>query len=298
MGKKAKKAKKQYRAALARVGSSLLTQAERFKYSDSQPRDDHGRFAGGEGGSSGLTQWAKERDAQAAGDKWRAGLTEVSGPRAAVRNFRDGRGDRWVQCPADGVFVNMSAAAPGKDPITDRHRDHMIGNAFKYSDAQPRDGQGRWTSGEDVRTGYAPARGDVLHQHSGPTVHGHPGFHEAAMAGLHAHRPMQGVAIRGYRDASGAARSEPVNRDTPVPHERFPYNEQSMQVERQTATISPREAARQNASLPEGSGWVQVTPGREYYDASIGGMRPYGQEMNRETGVTRWIGAHPDEPKA
>ncbi len=97
MGKKAKKAKKQYRAALARVGSQLLTQAERFKY-----------------------------------DK------------------------------------------------TER--------ATKYSDTQPRGYDGRWTAGEDARTGYAPRRGDIIHEHPGPAIHGHPGFREAAKPGLHAHR--------------------------------------------------------------------------------------------------------------
>jgi hypothetical protein len=51
--------KAEFRAAIARAGSTIMSTPDRVKYSEDQPRDDNGRFAGGPEAGSDAARYAE-----------------------------------------------------------------------------------------------------------------------------------------------------------------------------------------------------------------------------------------------
>lgn len=173
--KKLKKAKKQYREALARTGSQLLTQAERFKYDESESRDEHGRWTSGGGGSDGGSAAAFDSiGSDQINEAHADGVGAAHALAEAVQNgnlttdhpsrigFEDVLGTSLSGSGSHDALAALSNyGLSSRENLYDFYHEKMgkrARKAFKravdrahglllpkYSDDQPRDADGKWT---------------------------------------------------------------------------------------------------------------------------------------------------------
>lgn len=100
MGKK--RGLREFKAALARAGSPLLWPAEVVKYSDDQPRDDHGRWTASDGGGVELDATGQPRQGAAAiraRNEFNAhvGLAPVPANRATILHAEQTNIHEWMR---------------------------------------------------------------------------------------------------------------------------------------------------------------------------------------------------------